>query len=60
VDERVGDFSHQPQPGQYAVVVITNVALKYLYGTWNPASYAIFTLDSTQIDTTIELGTILP
>jgi len=59
VDERVGEFFFTNlQPGQYAVVVITNGGAQIPVRYMDSASYAIFTLDSTQVDTTFELGNL--
>jgi len=59
VDESVGEFVFNSlQLGQYAVVVITNGGAQIPVRYMDSASYAIFTLDSTQVDTTVELGSL--
>lgn len=56
VDERTGEFSFTNiQPGQYAVVVITAGGAQIPVRYREDASYAIFTLEASQADTTVEL-----
>ena len=57
VNEVNGEFMFTNiQPGQYAVVAITvggaQIPVRYM----ETASYAIVTLDASQVDTTVELG----
>jgi hypothetical protein len=57
VDERTGEFTFTNiQPGQYAVVVITAGGAQIPARYRENASYAIFTLDASQADTTFELN----
>lgn len=56
VDESTGEFMFTNlQPGQYAVVVITKGGAQIPTRFYESGNFAIFTLDSSQIDTTVEL-----
>jgi hypothetical protein len=57
VDEVVGEFMFTNiQPGQYAVVVITSGGSQIPVRYMDTSSYAILTLDTSQTDTTVDLG----
>jgi hypothetical protein len=57
VDESTGEFVFTNiQPGQYAVVVITKGGAQIPTRYQESSSYAIFTLDDSQKDTTFDLG----
>jgi len=59
VDERVGEFIFTDiQPGQYAVVVITLGGAQIPARFQTTQTYAIFTLESSQVDTTVEIGNL--
>lgn len=44
------------QPGQYAVVVITSGGAQIPVRYFNTSNYAIFTLEDSEVDTTVEIG----
>jgi hypothetical protein len=59
VDERTGDFVFTNiQPGQYAVVVITHGGAQIPVRYMETATYAIFTVEASQADTTVDLGSM--
>jgi hypothetical protein len=59
VDERTGEFVFTDiQPGQYAVVVETRGGAQFPTRYQETQTYAIFTLEESQIDTTVELGSL--
>lgn len=59
VDERNGEFMiTNVQPGQYAVVVITEGGSQIPARFYNVGDYAIFTIDDSQIDMVFELGSL--
>lgn len=56
VDERTGEFVFTNiQPGQYAVVTITTGGAQIPLRFMDTATYAIITLDASQIDTIVEV-----
>ena len=57
VDERTGEFVFTNiQPGQYAVVTITSGGAQIPVRFMDTATYAILTLDASQIDTIVEVS----
>lgn len=59
VDERTGEFTFTDiQAGQYAVVVLTKGGAQIPARDFDTASYAIFTVDASQMDTIVELGNL--
>jgi hypothetical protein len=57
VDESSGEFVFTNlEPGQYAVVVITMGRAQIPTRFIDTSSYAIFTVDETQVDTTVDIG----
>jgi hypothetical protein len=59
VNETNGEFVFTNlQPGQYAVVVVTAGGAQIPVRKMGTSSYVIFTLDSSQVDSTVEIGTL--
>jgi hypothetical protein len=57
VNEMDGEFVfNNIQPGQYAVVVITSGGAQIPVRKMESKDYAIFTLDASQADSTVDIG----
>jgi hypothetical protein len=59
VNETNGEFVFTNlQPGQYAVVVVTSGGAQIPVRNMGSSSYVIFTLDSSQADSTVDIGSL--